>query len=88
MPYIVSIMRRTSGAATSEPNPACSTMATTTYFGSLAGTIAANHDVSWNSVPRYAVPVLPATGISDSGNPRNGVFAVPLTGTCVRASRT
>ena len=48
MPYIVSITRRTSGAATSEPKPACSTMATTTYFGSFAGTMAANHDVSWN----------------------------------------
>ena len=49
MPYIAfDHLCARCGAATSEPNPACSTIATTTYCGSLAGTIAANHDVSWN----------------------------------------
>ena len=88
MPYIVSIMRRTSGAATSEPKPACSTIATTTYFGSFAGTIAANHDVSWNCSPRNAVPVFPATGISDEREPvGTALRAVPPTGTWVSALR-
>ena len=71
-----SITCRTIGAAVVDPNPPCSTIATTTYFGWYAGTIAANHEVSWNP-SRSAVPVLPATGISPSGKPENASPAVP-----------
>ena len=57
------------GAADVEPCPPCSTIAMTTYRGSYAGTMAANHDVSWNG-GRWAVPVLPAIGILDRGTRR------------------
>ena len=46
--------------------------------------MAANHDVSWNG-GRCAVPVLPATGTSESGNPANAVDAVPPD--CVTVAR-
>jgi len=59
------MIRRTIGAATSDPWPPSSTTATATYRGRSAGANAANHEWGcWFGV--YEVPVLPATG---TGNP-------------------
>src|SRR5207248_6111836 len=63
-------MLRTTGAAVVEPWPPCSTMHTTTYLGSPAGAMAANHESGWCGATS-AVPVFPATGTCESGNPRN-----------------
>src|SRR3954463_4328006 len=66
------------GAALSAPNPAFSTNVAITYFGLLAGAYDMNH-ASFSLVPgSWAVPVLPAIGYCDSGNPEKAECAVPL----------
>ena len=77
------MMFRTIGAAVSAPNPPCSTVATTTYSGSSAGTMPANQDVSWNG-GRSAVPVFPATSRSHCEKTAD---AVPLVVTLSNAAR-
>src|SRR6058998_2990772 len=68
IPNRPSRIRRTTGAAVVEPWPACSTIATTTYLGLPAGAIAANHEYGCFG-RTSAVPVLPATGYWERGNP-------------------
>ena len=63
------MMFRTIGAAVSAPNPPCSTVATTMYSGCSAGTMPANHEVSWNG-GRSAVPVCPRRPAGSPRRPR------------------
>src|SRR5262249_41923253 len=75
-PFIDPMTLRTIGAAVSAPKPASSTTATTTYCGLSAGKKPANNDVS-PLLATCAVPVLPATGTCENGNPLNAAAAVP-----------
>src|SRR5262249_3647992 len=71
-----SITCRVIGAATFEPNPACSTTVTTTYCFEPTLIIPANSDESL--LPStWAVPVLPAIWNCE-GNPKKALYAVPF----------
>src|SRR5690606_22723063 len=85
-PYMPDQMSRTTGAATSPPEPPSEITATTTYRGFFAGAYEANQEVSF-SPNASAVPVLPATASLSNGNPENAPAAVPDLGTSASASR-
>src|SRR5439155_20703210 len=81
------MIRRTTGPATWLPNPACSTIAITTYCGLFAGAYEANQ--LKGCLPTIsAEPVFAAIGIVLNGHPRYGYTAVPFTGTCDSARWT
>ncbi len=75
-PETKSKIDRTTGPAASAPKPACSSTATATNRGSVAGPPATKSEVSALPVT-CAVPVLPNTGQLFWSNPVNSSVAVP-----------